>query len=68
MPIRSALIRASAKKIFNHYNKDCKSSFNLQASEECFEKFKKRHNLHNIKLSGESASMKQLKNFPQANR
>lgn len=56
IPISSALIRAKARKIFEHMKSDSDSSFDFQASKGWLENFKKRYNLHNIKLTGESAS------------
>lgn len=66
VPISSALIRAKAKKIFDKFPRDSESSFDFQASKGWFENFKKRHNLHNIKLVGESASAdhEAAKRFP----
>lgn len=56
MPLSSALIRAKAKKLFDRINQNSPSEFDFQASKGWFENFKKRLNLHNIKLVGESAS------------
>lgn len=56
VPLSSALIRAKAKKLYDKINETSHSDFDFQASKGWFENFKKRLNLHNIKLLGESAS------------
>ena len=59
------LIRAKAKKIFDQLNSGSESTF--LANKGWFENFKKRHNLHNLKLVGESASAdhEAAKKFPE---
>lgn len=54
--LSSALIPAKAKKLFySIWVKDL-TPFDFQSSKGWFESFKNRHNFHNIKLVGKSAS------------
>lgn len=61
MAISSGIIRSKALSIFDHLKKEEQSSSNsgdlqFSASKGWFERFKRRQNLHNIKLTGEAAS------------
>lgn len=71
VPMSQIIIQQKAKSIFESLMRENpdESSQNLTfvASKGWFEKFKKRHNLHNIKLRGESASADAIaaKNYPE---
>ncbi|XP_026482734.1 tigger transposable element-derived protein 1-like [Ctenocephalides felis] len=58
IPISGNLIKQKALKIYNHLKNNGPSLHNhsFAASKGWFDKFKKRHALHNIKFQGEQAS------------
>lgn len=61
IPLSGRIIQQKALKIYNHLKKTSSNStagktHSFSASKGWFEKVKKRFNLHNVKLSGESAS------------
>jgi hypothetical protein len=59
IPLSTKIICNKAKKLYDHFALDDELNLdeaNFLASKGWFERFKKRYNLHNVKLVGESAS------------
>ena len=56
-PLDTNMIQAKARSLHERLKQESGGEgINFQASKGWFENFKKRHSLHNVKLSGESAS------------
>lgn len=55
VPLSSRIIQEKAKRLFESLNTN-EETVSFQASKGWFENFKKRFSLHNVKITGESAS------------